>query len=102
MLFLIEGPIKLKPILSMVVGLALAFLLCIIVVNSSAAAKSNDSNLPASSVGPASITPLPLQLGGELVGFHFYIDPGHGGANAPGLPCQAQGTDGPAGTTERE
>jgi N-acetylmuramoyl-L-alanine amidase len=43
----------------------------------------------------------------ELTGMHFFIDPGHGGANAPGAPnalttmCQEQGTSGPAGTTER-
>ncbi len=54
---------------------------------------------------PDTIHPLPYVPDGEyqqLQGFHFYIDPGHGGANAPGPLCQTQGTAGPAGTTERE
>jgi N-acetylmuramoyl-L-alanine amidase len=32
----------------------------------------------------------------ELTGLHVYIDPGHGGINPPGLPCQEFGATGPA------
>lgn len=38
----------------------------------------------------------------ELTGFTFYIDPGHGGLNPPGQPCQDFGATGPNGTFEKD
>lgn len=69
------------------------------------------SSSSTSAVSPTSTAPNEdLPEGGEhpnadyreLAGFNIYVDPGHGGFNPPGEPCQDFGATGPNGTFEKD